>query len=85
MIFLNSLAGHMNNDPFPEAELPGLKKGDDRKKVIAWHIRKKTSVRIEWITIRLKMGLTSNFSCYVRDVEQSKKGLLWELRNKITN
>ena len=68
-----------------EEDLPGLKKGDDRKKVIAWHIRKKTSVRIEWITQRLKMGVTSNFSCYVRAVEQSKDGLLWELKNKITN
>lgn len=68
-----------------EKDLPGLKKGDDRKKVIAWHIRKKTSVRVEWITCRLKMGVTSNFSCYVRAVEQSKDGLLWELKNKITN
>jgi len=68
-----------------EAELPELKKGDDRKKVIAWHIRRKTSVRIEWITDRLKMGVTSNFSCYVRAVEQSTEGLLWELKNKITN
>ena len=67
-----------------EDELPELKKGDDRKKVIAWHIRKNTSVRIEWITTRLKMGVTSNFSCYVRAVEQSKDGLLWELKNKIT-
>ena len=68
-----------------DEDLPELKKGDDRKKVIAWHIRKKTSVRIEWITTRLKMGVTSNFSCYVRTVEQSIEGLLWELKNKITN
>ena len=68
-----------------EAELPGLKKGDDRKKVIAWHIRRKTSVRIEWITTRLKMGVTSNFSCYVRAVEQSTEGFLWELKNERTN
>ena len=68
-----------------EGDLPRLKKGDDRKKVIAWHIRKKTSVRIEWITRRLTMGVTSNFSCYVRTVEQSEEGLLWELKNKITN
>lgn len=68
-----------------EEQLPGLKKGDDRKKVIAWHIRNKTSVRVEWITKRLKMGVTSNFSCYVRAVENSTEGLLWELKNKITN
>ena len=58
---------------------------NDRKKVIAWHIRRKTSVRTEWITTHLKMGVTSNFSCYVRAVEQSTKGLLVELKNKITN
>lgn len=68
-----------------EEELPKLKKGDDRKKVIAWHIRKNTSVRVDWITHRLKMGVTSNFSCYVRAVEQSKDGLLWKLKNEITN
>ena len=56
-----------------EEELPELKKGDDRKKVIAWRIRKKTSVRTEWITTRLKMGVTSNFSCHVRAVEQSTR------------
>ena len=54
----------------------GNKKGDDRKKVIAWLIRKKTSVRIEWITTRLKLGTTLNFSRYVRVVEESKKGSL---------
>ncbi len=68
-----------------EADLSELKKGDDRKKVIAWHIRKKTSVRTGWITTRLKMGVTSNLSCYVRAVEQSTEGLLRELKNKIMN
>ena len=72
-----------------EAELPELKKGDDRKKVIAWHIRRKTSVRTEWITTRLKMGVTSNFSCYVRAVGNSNEemhkmanALLKEKKNK---
>jgi len=41
-----------------KADLPGLKNGDDRKKVIAWHIRKKTSVRTGPITTRLKRGVT---------------------------
>ena len=68
-----------------EEDLSTLKKGDDRKKVVAWYIRKNTSVRVDWITRRLKMGVTSNFSCYVRAVEQSKDGLLWELKNSITN
>ncbi len=68
-----------------EDDLSGLKKGDDRKKVIAWHIRKRTSVRVEWITRRLQMGVPSNFSCYVRAVEQSENGPLWELKNKTTS
>jgi hypothetical protein len=68
-----------------EADLPCLKKGDERKKAIAWLIRKKTSVRVAWITSRLKMGTTSNFARYVRAVEQSKEGFLQELKNKMTN
>lgn len=67
-----------------EEDLPGLKKGDDRKKVIAWSIRKKTSVRVEWIAQRLGMGATSNFSRYIRAVDGSTEGLLWELKNKVT-
>lgn len=68
-----------------EEDLPDLKKGDDRKKVIAWHIRKKTSVRVEWITQRLKMGVPSNFSRYIRAVDESKEGPLWKLKVKMTN
>lgn len=68
-----------------EEELSRLKKGDDRKKVIAWYIRKKTSVRVAWITQRLKMGVTSNFSRYIRAVEETKDGVLWELKCKMTN
>jgi len=68
-----------------EEDLGKLKKGDNRKKVIAWHIRKNTAVKIEWITNRLKMGVRSNFSCYVRSVDQSTEGTIWELKRKITN
>ena len=67
-----------------EDDLLTLKKGDDCKKVIAWCIRKKTGVRVEWIANRLKMGASSNFSRYIREVEQSKEGRLWELKNKMT-
>ena len=68
-----------------EEELSCLKKGDDRKKVIAWYIRKKTSVRVSWITQRLKMGVTSNFSRYISEVDETKDGGLWELKCKMTN
>jgi len=67
-----------------EADLPVLKKGDDRKKAIAWLIRKNTSVKIEWIATRLKMGTTSNFSRYIRSVEESREGVLWKLKSKMT-
>ena len=65
-------------------ELAGLRKGDERKKVIAWLIRKRTSVKVEWIARCLKMGTTSNFSRYVRAVEESKDGSLLALKNKMT-
>ncbi|MDF7802114.1 transposase [Pontiellaceae bacterium B1224] len=67
-----------------EEDLKTLKKGDDRKKVIAWYIRKKTSVRVEWITQRLQMGVTSNFSRYIRAVGESKQGPLWKLKSQMT-
>ncbi len=67
-------------DTLAEEDLPGLKKGDARKKVIAWYIRKNTSVRVEWITPRLKMGSTSKFSYNYRAVEAAKEGVLWELK-----
>ena len=67
-----------------EGDLSVLKKGDDRKKAIAWYIRRNTSVKTEWIATRLKMGTTSNFSRYIRAVEESKEGLLLELRTKMT-
>jgi len=67
-----------------EAILSELKKSDDRKKAIAWHLRKKTSVRTEWIARRLKMGSTSNLADYIHAVEQARDGRLWRLRRKIT-
>jgi len=68
-----------------EEELPELRKSDSRKKVIAWFIRRHTSVRVEWICGRLKMGSRSNLAHYIRDVEVAKEGGLRELRNRITN
>jgi REP element-mobilizing transposase RayT len=68
-----------------EEDLSNLKKGDDRKKLIAWYIRKKTSVRVEWIAQRLQMGVPSNFSRYMREVEESKSGVLWKLKVEMTN
>jgi hypothetical protein len=66
-----------------EADLAVLKKGDARKKVIAWMIRKKTGV--EWITGRLHMGTTSNFARTIRSVEKAEDGELLRLKIKMTN
>ena len=63
-----------------DADLASLKKGDPRKRVIAWTIRDKTSVRNEWIAQRLHMGRASNLSRYVKDVDDAQEGVLWELR-----
>jgi hypothetical protein len=68
-----------------EADLAVLKKGDARKKVIAWMIRKKTGVKVEWITGRLHMGTTSNFARYIRSVEKAEDGELSRLKIKMTN
>jgi putative transposase len=67
------------------SDLLSLKKGDPRKKVIAWLIRKNSSVKIEWITTHLEMGSRSNFSRYIRDVDAAQRGSLWDLKNKMTN
>ena len=75
----------LNHFGLVESDLLKMKKGDDRKKVIAWYIRKKTGVKVEWITRRLHMGTTSNLARYVRTVEQSEDGVLWEQKVKITN
>ncbi|MEA2068019.1 MAG: hypothetical protein U9P12_02350, partial [Verrucomicrobiota bacterium] len=61
-------------------DLPALKKGDARKKVVAWVIRNKTSLRNEWIVQHLHMGRASNLSRYVKEVDEATEGRLWELR-----
>ena len=62
------------------AELPALRKGNARKKVVAWVIRNKTSVKNEWIVRQLHMGRASNLARYVKDVDLATDGELWKLR-----
>ncbi len=64
-------------------DLKVLRKGDARKKVIAWLVRRKTSVKNEWISNRLYMGNASNLSRYTSDVESSLEGELYELKTTI--
>ncbi len=52
-------------------DLKGFKKGDVRKKVLAWLIRQHTGVRNDWICEQLVMGRSSNLSRHVSDVGNS--------------
>ncbi len=61
-------------------DLLGLKKNDIRKKVLAWYIRKNTSVSNEWIANNVMMGCVSNMSQYVTEVESSGDGVLYKLK-----
>lgn len=61
-------------------DLAGLKKGDAHKKVIAWLVRKNTSVRNAWIAERLCMGNPSNLPRQVREVDTAENGELFRLR-----
>jgi REP element-mobilizing transposase RayT len=65
-------------------DLTNLKKGDDRKKVIAWLIRRNTSIRNEWISKRLKMGHPSSVSRCVRIVEKAEEEEMLDLKNKMS-
>ena len=64
-------------------ELSSLKKSDERKKIIAWKIRRNTSVRNEWISKRLQMGHASNLSRFVAEVEADAGGDFAELKAMI--
>ena len=52
-------------------QLPALRKNDSRKKVVAWLIRRNTSIGNQWICENLVMGHVSNLARYVREVEES--------------
>ncbi len=66
-----------------ESELARLRKNDFRKKVVAWYIRKNTSVKNEWIAERLSMGCVSNMSRYVSEVEHATEQPLIGLRKML--
>ena len=62
------------------SELEMLRKGDDRKKALAWLIRRNTSVHNDWICKHLHMGRSSNLSRHIQMVEQSIDKSLVALR-----
>jgi hypothetical protein len=67
-----------------QLSLTELKKSDPIKKVIAWHIRTRVSIRNQWISEQLHMGNPSNLSRFYKEVAESEAGLLFELKTKIT-
>jgi len=64
-------------------DLSKLRKNDSRKKIIAWLVRKNSSVKNEWIAKALQMGCVSNMSQFVREVEEAKSGELFELQKTL--
>ena len=50
-----------------------LKKSDERKQVVAWFLRKKTAMGLDWIAGQLGMGSRANVSRAVESVERSRQ------------
>ncbi len=50
-----------------------LKKSDERKQVVAWFLRKKTTMGLDWIAGQLGMGSRANVSRAIVSVERSKQ------------
>lgn len=63
------------------SDLRVLKKTDSRKQVLAWMVRRTTSVRSKWIAEKLEMGHEVNVSQSVRRVEEAKNGDPEKLQN----
>jgi len=65
------------------AKLAGMPKGAPAKVVLAWWLRKQTTVSRQWIAERLNMGHPTRVTASVTAVNQAKKGVLATLRRKL--
>ena len=63
-----------------QEELAAMRKNDPRKKVVAWLIRRNTSVGNRWICEHLAMGHVSNLARHVKDVAESTEQAVMEFR-----
>jgi len=63
-----------------QADLHALPKNERRKAILAWLIRKNTTMSSEWISRQLDMGHISNVTNYIRDVEKAKDKFTRQLR-----
>lgn len=67
----------------PESDLPGLKKTDERKMLIAWILTKQTTVGNEWISAQLVMGHYTNASNAVRVIGLARHRRLLAQRKRL--
>ncbi|MGB0644276.1 MAG: transposase, partial [Akkermansiaceae bacterium] len=63
--------------------LAKLKKGDERKLVLAWGLRTQFMVSCKWVTSLLHMGDPSRVSAAVKQVKGVKKGPMAKLRKTL--
>lgn len=68
-----------------EGDLTGMPKGAEAKAVLAWHLRKHTTVGRKWVAQRLAMGDESRITKLVRAVELESRYAELKMKLKIPN
>lgn len=68
-----------------EGDLESTRKGDERKRALAWLVHTRTQASQDWISSRLCMGCSSNISTYIRMVRDAERGSLASLRKALEN
>lgn len=64
-------------------ELEGMRKLEIRKQVLAWWVRKQTTVSNRWVSEHLRMGDAGNISKVVRAVENGKDRHVRGLKRRV--
>lgn len=73
----------LNQLELKESDLARLRKNDPRKKVLAWLIRQRTSVRNDWICHKLEMGRAGNLYRHVADVKNETSPQIQAMLKKL--
>jgi len=68
-----------------EIEVLAGKKGSEEKCLLAWLIRRRTSVSNEWISHRLKMGRPDCLSRYPQKIEETREPRLLKRKKRLAN
>jgi len=66
-----------------EDQLEGLRKGEERKCVLAWLVHTRTMASHKWIGERLRMGCPSQISVHVAKVRSNQHTRLNHLRQRV--